>query len=185
MIYLKWFLFTIVNLLLEIPNYLFAPIIVLFVNEDGYLPNWLYWFQTTDNSLDGDEGWIAGTRTIKNPTNKFHRWINRFRWIQRNSLYGFSEKVSGVRYDRTQDTLKVVGNPAIGNGPGGLSGTVTRYLYRQDKLIAFQWYYIHQWGSSPNCIRINIGWKLWNFDDLKWKTAIHVFSPSPYMHFIK
>ena len=36
-----------------------APVLPLFANSDGWLPKWLWWFQTPDNSLDGDQGWIT------------------------------------------------------------------------------------------------------------------------------
>ena len=57
MTYLKWLLMVPVSLLVTVACVLFAPVIVLFASPMGWLPNWLWWFQTPDNSLDGDEGW--------------------------------------------------------------------------------------------------------------------------------
>jgi hypothetical protein len=69
--------------------FIFAPFIALFANSDGYLPNWLIWFQTQDNSLD--EGWRGtyfGTPVNPAPTGT-KRWWYRTRWLWRNPAYGF------------------------------------------------------------------------------------------------
>jgi hypothetical protein len=161
-----------------------APVIVLFADNDGWLPNWLYWFQTPDNSLDGDSGWKTENRPYLNESNKYRRWINRFHWLWRNAVYGFSEQVLGVKYQMPRDTVYVEGNPNVSNGPPGKSGLVKRYLYRNHEMIAFQWYYIRQYNRWPDkCIRINIGWKLWSFSDPGAVAAHFVFSLSPFMHF--
>lgn len=185
MIYFKWCLLVFVNILTKfLINYPLAPIIVLFADNNGWLPGWLYWFQTPDNSLDGDSGWQTENRPYKKESNKYKRWVNRFSWLHRNALYGFSEQVLGIKYDRIRDMLIIEGDPNVSNGPPGRSGIVRRYLYRDSTLIAWQFYYIRQYKSYPNkCIRINMGWKLWSFQDNSYPSAHFVFSPSPYMHF--
>ena len=35
---------------------LIAPVLPLFCDEEGWLPDWLCWFQTPDYSCDGEEG---------------------------------------------------------------------------------------------------------------------------------
>ena len=52
MMYLKWFLFLLVGVPFELLAKLLSPILASFVGDDGWLPDWLYWFQTPDNSCD-------------------------------------------------------------------------------------------------------------------------------------
>lgn len=186
MIYIKWLFLLIFNLFMVfIVNWPLAPIIVLFAKDNGWLPNWLWWFQTDDNSLDGDDGWKNGTRPIKNETNKFYRWINRFSWIRRNSCYGFSKEILGVKVKRS-DRYYSVGNEHVGNGPLGKSGLIKRYVIRDGKPIAFQIYYVRQYKRWPNkCFRLNLGWKIWSPDLIVDNNRLHfTFNFSPFMHFI-
>jgi len=185
MIYIKWFLLLIVNLFANyFINYPLAPLVVLFADDKGWLPSWLCWFQTPDNSLDGDHGWRTENMPYLKESNRYQRWVNRFSWLHRNALYGFSEQVLGVKYLVLCQSLFVIGDPLVGNGPPGKSGFVRRYLYQNGKLIAFQWYYIRQFKCWPDkCLRINAGWKLWSWTGTGTGSAQFVFSPSPFMHF--
>lgn len=74
----------------------FAPIIALFANKDGWLPKYLLWLQTQDNSLD--EGW-RGTY-FGNPVNPspigVKLWWYRTKWLWRNPAYGFCYWPLGV-----------------------------------------------------------------------------------------
>ena len=169
MIYIKWFLLVTFNLVFK---YLVAwpltPFIVLFAKSDGWLPGWLSWFQTNDNSLDGDDGWKSGTRPFKNNDRRFYRYLNRCFWLWRNSLYGFNESVLSVKFctglDKICEILVIKGHPGVSNGPKGKSGTVWRYYYLNGKLKAWQYYYIRRLKRWPGrCIRINLGWKLFSY----------------------
>jgi hypothetical protein len=183
MIYLRWFVFEMLSLIMQyLINLPLAPLIVLFADQYGWLPWWLSWFQTFDNDLDGDPGWQTENRPYINESNKYQRWVNRFHWLWRNSCYGFSRDVLGIRF-LPSDSIVIIGSQSVSNGPPGVNGLVKRYLYRDGKIMAFQWYYIRQYSWFPTkCIRINIGWKLWGRDT---SYAMHVFSPSPFMHFDK
>lgn len=182
--FLKWFVFLILNLSTNILNFPLAPIVVLFVKKDGYLPGWLWWFQTPDNPLSGDKDWQTKYRPFLNESNIFKRWVNRFRWLYRNKLYGFNVSVMSV-YFKNGDHMTTIGDTSVKNDPVGHSGLLKRYLYNEkNKLIAFQWYYIHQYKRWPHkCIRINIGWKLWDYYTKAYSSF--VFSPSPWMHYIQ
>jgi len=182
MMHIKWCLSIVV---MFFAKYLVAwpltPLVVLFVRGDGWLPGWLSWFGTPDNSMDGDGGWQTESRFFINESNKFKRYINRCGWIWRNSLYGFNRDVLSIKY-KAGDTLVVIGDPNVSNGPPGFSGTVVRRLMRGGKIVAWQWYYIRQYKRWPKtCIRINLGYKLWGFGTLD--RAPFVLSPSPTMHF--
>ena len=182
---IKWFLLLLLNLSTNyLINFPLAPIVVLFANKEGWLPTWLWYFQTPDNPLDGDAGWQK-KKPYPKEKNKYQRWVNRFSWLHRNKLYGFSQAVLGIKYNYDTDTFKCVGDPEIRNTPSpAKSGTVRRYLFRNGKLIAFQFYYIRQYKKWPKkCIRLNIGWKLWNFENRRDYAASFVFSPSPWMSY--
>lgn len=55
MTYVKWVLLLIPSYFMAIFGRLVAPILPLFASDDGWLPDWLSWFQTPFDSLDGDD----------------------------------------------------------------------------------------------------------------------------------
>lgn len=154
-----------------------TPLVVLFVNKEGELPNWLYWFTTPDNPKLEDAGWIKESRPFLQQKNRFQRYVNRCFWLWRNSGYGFSESVMAIHY-QPEDELVVKGDPNVSNGPPGVNGLVIRYLYRNKKLIAVQFYYVRRYKHflTKKCIRVNVGWKLWSRPN-GWKYASFAFSP--------
>jgi hypothetical protein len=51
---IKWALLSLFNLVLKYGiAWPLTPVIVLFAKPNGWLPDWLFWFQTNDASLDG------------------------------------------------------------------------------------------------------------------------------------
>lgn len=186
MIYAKWGCFLVVNILTNyLINWPLAPIVVLFADDKGWLPWYLWYFQTPDNSLDGDDYAWKTKKPYPKTANKYQRWVNRFSWLHRNKLYGFSAAVLGINYDRVNDVYVRDGNRWVNSVPSpGVNGLVKRYLYRDGKLIAWQIYYIRQWKKYPTkCIRLNMGWKLASWEDHNFEYASFVFSPSPWMTF--
>lgn len=74
-----------------------APVIALFCKDDGYLPNWLKYFQTFDAPLDaGVRDGYAGF----DPNDS--RWWNRTKWLWRNPAYGFCYWPLGIPYDPSE-----------------------------------------------------------------------------------
>jgi hypothetical protein len=84
----------VIDLLGTLVTYVLAPLLALFWNtQDGWLDNatkkgpgprlykWLSWFQTPDNSLDGD----AGFQQNFPPS-----WWSKVHWLWRNPFYGFA-----------------------------------------------------------------------------------------------
>lgn len=53
---IKWALLAPVSLFMAVFARLLCPVLPLFANDEGYLPSWLWWFQTPFDSLDGDQG---------------------------------------------------------------------------------------------------------------------------------
>lgn len=176
--YIKYALLILCSLLADFLNLFLAPIVALFASEEGWLPSYLSWFQTPDTSLDGDGGYQALHRPFKVETKSYHRWWNRTRWMYRNSMYGFAIDVLGIK-TLPSDLYVCDGSERISNRPLQ-NGLVRRYLYRDGKLIAFQWYYIKAW-SDTRCIRINLGWKLWDYKKDSPTNCQIVFSPTPMM----
>lgn len=174
MIYLKYSLLVVCSLMADLLNFVVAPVAVLFASKEGWLPRWLRWFQTPDNSLDGDGGWKAENRPFMNESNGLKRWWNRTSWLYRNSMYGFAIDVLGARLD-VEDVIEIEGNARVSNRPL-LNGLVVRRVRRGGKLAYFQWYYVKAW-SGTRCVRINLGWKLWG----KQPSFQLVFSINPFM----
>ena len=101
----------IINLIGTVLTFPLALIIVLFYEQkDGWLDNatkwgvgprlknWLSWFQTPDNSLDGDHTF----QSFFPPS-----WWSRVHWLWRNPFYGFAVKTfdgsSGMSYSGDLD----------------------------------------------------------------------------------
>lgn len=110
MIYIKYVVFAVISLLIDIPSrFIFNWIVVLFADKDGNLPKYLYWFQTFDATLD--EGRNARRTEIANnwgnnwdtynpdPKTWFEIYKNRAFWLFRNSTYGFSYYLLGMDID--------------------------------------------------------------------------------------
>lgn len=169
-----------VSLIMSLLNYPLAPLVVLFADENGWLPHWLSWFQTPDNSLDGDNGWQTEHRWFKGHTlvdQGWRRWVNRFRWLWRNSMHGFEQGVLGF----TPEPLHYYfhqGNQNVSNRPI-CNGLVTRDVTNPDGRAAFQLYLVWAW-SPKYCLRINLGWKLWQ-NPVAGKRCQHVVSINPFM----
>lgn len=184
----RYALLVIADIFLTFLNYFLAPIVVLFASEDGWLPKWLWWFQTPDNPLDGDDGWKTEHRPYMEEKTKFERWVNRFRWLHRNSLYGFAIDVMGAKLVEGY-TIVITGDDKTSNRPLH-NGKVYKVVTLPNGTQYFQYYYVRAWkdifGSKTpkflidRCIRINLGWKLWG-DMGAGQNKQFVFSPNPLM----
>lgn len=156
MAYIVWFLKLIPSIIVEIFAKIMSPILALFCDEDGWLPSWLGWFQTPDNSCDGDRGHKA--RWPKQ--GKIYNWMRRTAWLFRNSAYGFNLKL-GFKY-KEGDVRMTIGNPDAGDR-SGVSGIVHHFVYRNNKLVAFQHYYVKHYRIFGiwRCVRAGFGYKIW------------------------
>ena len=168
MMYLKWALMVPVSLLLTVISFPLALVLPFFA-KNGWLPKWLWWFQTPDNSLYGDDGW------------KTEHWVWRYKlpailatyvgmvgWLWRNPAYGF-----GVVY-MTGDPIiaTFLGNERVNDDPLS-EGKIT--VYSQD-LFQFVWC---KKISSTKCLYFVFGWNikgLINSHETK-HIATYAFSP--------
>lgn len=178
--YTRYIMLVIASLTADFLNLFLAPIVALFASESGWLPRWLSWFGTKDNSLDGDEGWKTEHRPFMVEDSKIKRWANRTAWLYRNSMYGFSHSVLGVTI-QPGFAYSSTGDERVSNRPLQ-NGLVRRKLVSGGKEY-WQWYYVRAW-SDTKCVRINFGWKLWG-DLHTGKQCAFVFSVNPFMGYSK
>jgi len=168
MIYIKYIFLATLQLFIGLVSYLLAPFVALFCNKDGNLPEWLSLFQTYDNTCDGDDGYKEEHRFFPENANVFQVWANRTGWLWRNPAYGF-DMLLGCNC-KIGDMLIISGDRDTGDGPYH-AGVCEWKLYRDGKLVAFQWYYVGNF-STTKCLRVNAGWKLWNAEELTEKGII-------------
>lgn len=157
MMYAFWALKILPALVVELVGKIGAPVLALFVDEDGWLPRFLWWFQTPDNSCDGDAAHME-----RWPRDGWGwTWLRRTAWLFRNSAYGFNYYVLGVHY-QPGDLTWHEGDPSVGD-TSGISGLCRWYLERDGELIGFQIYYVKHYRifGTWKCVRFGMGWKLW------------------------
>jgi hypothetical protein len=160
-------------LLLEAPlqflSYPLVPILVLF-EDGGHLPAMWWWFETFDNSLYGDVSWQK-----KHPNYK--SWWCMTQWLWRNSLGGFSYRVTGAIPELPP--IKCSGDFQTGNRPGH-SG-----WYWVHCSNCWMFYYVRQCGQSKTCLRVILGWKLFSIkpSSIIWQRVQTVLGCNPLMGF--
>ena len=152
---LLWLVLLPISLLSILVGWVLSPVIVLFCDKDGWLPHWLWWFQTPDNSMDGDGGW------------KREHWLWRFKlpewlgtyvgrvgWAIRNPVYGFALSVLAAH--SPVEPFNWYGNPKITNTNPVVDGWlfVTSGIYWNLYIILPT-----PWGKT---FRLYLGWKLRN-----------------------
>lgn len=154
--FVEWGIDLVLNLVVTAIAMIIAPVLPAFADDHGILPSWLNWFQTQDNTLDGDDGWKT-EHFVGYP-----RYLKRILWLWRNPAYGFSQCVLAARLEPS-DTLTIYGDPKTSNIPGH-SGWVWRQVNDINGLKWFQIYVVWQYPFKPDrCLRLNFGWKLWDF----------------------
>lgn len=186
--FMRWLFLVVADILATLTAWVVAPVLPLFALDKMSLPKWLSWFDTPDNPLDGDEGFITLHAPFKGNVSGIKRYVNRVCWLWRNPAYGFSYNVLGANLK----TLPVViaGNDRVSdsrdletNRKTGLSGFV---LVRSDPY--FEFYFVRQYKNLPHCFRLRLGWKLLGFIQAKndWpltRKGQFVLSVKPYGKF--
>jgi hypothetical protein len=176
MIYLIYLILVPVSLVLTLLAVILAPIMVLFkiqklwwCNNHSYqavgpvLPSWLNWFNTPDNTLDGDS-----TFQSQNPPS----YWSHVKWLWRNPAYSFA-----LRYLNAPYTTTVAGDPTIKDNDNAKAGWC---IVNANGL--FQFRLVLPIGFS-RCIYANFGWNIMGLVDPnvnpkpdQWQ-ATFVFSP--------
>lgn len=159
MIYLKWFLFTILDYLLLLTVPLAALIISAFTREQPYNLGSYSWgslWGTYDNPPQGDEGYVSKRSWFPGITTGFKGYLNRVWWMIRNPLYGYS-KIAGLKYNPAY-SLVVLGNENISD-KYKIPGWMFARLYDRNKLVGFEFYYVKPWSETKD-LRMRLGWKI-------------------------
>ena len=176
MIYILYPFLVVINLIGTALTFPLAFLLVLFnTKQDCWLDNatkrgtgprlikLLSWFQTPDNSLDGDH-----TFQVLFPPS----WWSRVHWLWRNPAYSF-----GLKYLETPYECRVQGNKTIKDNDNAKAGWC---LVHANGL--FQFTLVAPIGFS-RCIYVNLGWNIRGLVDVNvnpkpdtWQ-ATFVFSP--------
>lgn len=131
-----------------------APILPFFATPEAHLPAWLKWFDTPDNTLDGDDGWKTRHWQWRF---KLPLWlcvyIGRVGWLWRNQGYGFKWSVLSIS---PSEPMSVKGNIEARDGDNGVEGWFLirckeGFQLRIVKRISF---------CASACFYITLGWDL-------------------------
>lgn len=160
-----WLVLFPINLISVLAAYVLSPVIVLFCNSSGWLPAWLWWFQTPDNSMDGDQGWQTEhfQSRFKLPA-ALAVYVGRVGWCIRNPAYGFALSVLAAN---PAQPFQYRGNRLTGKVDGWL--IVTSGIYWN--------IYIYQPSVFGRTLRIYLGWKLRNGENLAPYQYVCYFNP--------
>jgi len=148
---LRYLLYLIVYIPLQIITYVITPLLPMFaINRSGWsnnkeyeeiaprLPPWLSWFDTPDNSLLGDNNWF---------NNHKNNYLSKVMWLYRNSLYGFKWSVLAAPM-----TSKV-----IRYGAESLDYHTAKYGWQYLKMNSY-WQFKYVKPFMNKIIVLNIGW---------------------------
>lgn len=172
---MRYFLYLIANLFMECISIPLAFVLPFFAH-DAKLPPWLSWFQTPDNSLEGDSGWQnEHWQWRKYLPKPLCTYVGYMGWLLRNRAYGFKWSVLAAKV--IQDTLHYKGDIDIKNRDHAKAGRFRVWMnsYWQYKCI---W----QIPGQLRCVMLNFGWQLDNYVTdptlyLKRPKALFMFSP--------
>lgn len=152
---LRWLAYLVVYAVAQVITWVITPLLPLFaVTREGpvnnnekvalgpRLPEWLAWFNTPDNSLEGDAGFIE-----RNGTGYWQSVV----WLYRNSLYGF--KWSVLAAPVIVEDLYWFGDTTINRT------TNEGYLYVQ---MGEHWQLkvVKRIPGTSRCVMFNFGWLL-------------------------
>jgi hypothetical protein len=148
---MRWLLLLPIDLLATPWCWLTAPIVVLFSDGSGWLTRRLWWYQTPDNSLDGDNGWR---------TEHFVGWpryIKRVLWLWRNPMYGLAWDGPLAAKIKVGDLVATAGDPWIKNRQNAIAGS---YFCT----VGDHWNYkLVQPLYGDTALMLEFGWKLQEF----------------------
>jgi hypothetical protein len=160
--------------------YVFNPLVVLFADDDGNLPRWLYWFQTHDSSLDQPEEWVAkhwNKWFLYRENDKLYclkRYLRRVKWLYRNTGYAFRYNILG--YDVNKNDWIIVHDDENISDVAGVTG----WHFSYDALKPLWkrgWCFYLVRGYGRYCIRAYFGWKFYHKrNDKRIMLAMH-FNP--------
>lgn len=156
---MRFFYFLPVSLIMTFLSMILAPVLPFFSDTKGWLPKWLWWFQTPDNPIDGDPPFKELHAPFKGEWVKpWQRHVNQMFWLWRNPSYGFDWTV--VAFQADTDPVILKGNRPLG-GELHHDGWFYAVSTNTKGETAWQLYITHHW-TKKHTTKINIGWKLWS-----------------------
>lgn len=168
MIVLKWLDLLPFDMAMKVVGLIAAPFVSLFVDKNGFLPNWLAWFETPDSNMFGYTGDMGFWEDHCLDTKTWlGRWWVCTLWQWRNTSHGFSVYVLGVD-DR--------GKELVTKWESG-EGDLKKYLKVVDG-VGFDFKGSFKYPFIDYRFRWRFGWKLHQDTHRK---AQYVFSISPIM----
>lgn len=147
---------------------------VLFA-KDAKLPRVLSYFDTPDNTLDGDIGFRTKHAPFKGDQTGIKRYINRVAWLHRNCAYGFRWSVLAFKAD-AHAVLNIYGDGLATDNKPLREGCYVKTLTNPDGKSCWQFYMVLR-RSEKKLMEVNLGWKIWDYDGTAMKLQ-YVFSPS-------
>ena len=182
MMYLKWLLLLPVMLFVTAATFPLAFVLPLFVEfKEGLLdnatktgmgwrlPDWLGWFQTVDNSIDGDQGWKENHMQWRfNFPAPIAAYLGRIGWLWRNPGYGVGcEVMTGNPIEAT-----FTGNEKVNDSPLS-EGYI---LVKSQDLFQFTWC---KKITETKCLYFVFGWNIKGLIGSEQKTHIATYAFSP------
>lgn len=180
MLYLKWFILSLLDILLLVTLPFVPPVIAMFTKAQPHgLPQytWGGWWGTYDNPPQGDEGFVKKRSLYPTITTGWKGYVNRVHWMVRNNMYGYARLVA---LDYSEDCVQhVLGQDGISDKdkvPGWYF--VRLYHLKTKKLVGFEFYGVFPYASSRD-VRIRLGWKILTskFKTLGFAPLVNTFNP--------
>lgn len=173
---IKWLLLLPLSLLTTLAAWVLCPILPLFADKETHrLPKWAEWASTPYSSLLGDAGHQARWRGRP-------QYLQEVAWIWRNPARVAQMRPPLGFVVEDGDTYYSRGDEQTADNAGGHAGSVFRWIERDGRPVCFQYYVVHQWGTSDRCFRWNAGWKLWQAPPVGLAAQI-TGRVSPFKHF--
>ena len=172
---MRYILYLIACIFMEIVSVPLAFVLPFFA-RNAWLPRWLSWFQTPDNSLEGDAGWQnEHWQWRKKLPDLFCIYVGYMGWLLRNRAYGFKWSVLAAKV--VQDALRYEGDLSIKNRDDAKAGWFRVWMESY-----WQYKRIWQIPGQQRCVMLNFGWQLDNYvtDPTLYLTrpkALFMFSP--------
>lgn len=153
MIFLKYLCYAFASILANIAGIVVVPVALLHGGLRSPLPAWASWWDN-DREPFGD---TARAPAIAAASGLKLFWL-RFNWLAiRNPANNLGREL-GVAYD-DHAFVNRTGNQNTSDQ--GEQGVLFNTLHRHGNVIAFEFYYVKAW-SKTRCVRIRLGWKLWD-----------------------
>lgn len=185
MIYLKWLLFCLTDILLLPVWFIGAFIVSIWTRPAPDLgPDtepWGGWFGTYDNPPQGDIPWVTRRSPFPNIITGWKGYYNRVKWLHRNNGYGLN-KLMGLT-NSPDYFVMCTGNEDITDRdmiPGSYFAVCKD---RNGKVLAFEYYVVLPWinyKGFSKCWRARLGWKIMSSKFTRYGFAPMVNTANPF-----